>query len=77
MASANLSAPGTAAQQPVCTAQLLEIVEHLRKGTYCLRLVANDEQIDASVGNSLAFIADCQERELAVLAAGVSALCQQ
>jgi hypothetical protein len=75
MASNTLSAPAGAAQQPISTAQLLEVVEHLRKGTYCLRLVANDEQLDASIGNSLDFIAECQEQGLAVVAAGIRALC--
>ncbi len=59
----------------LCTAQLLQLVEHVRKGTYALRIVARDEELDSFIGNSLDFIAESQEQELEVIAAGIRALC--
>ena len=75
MASDTLNAPAGAAQLPISTAQLLETIEYLRRGSFCLRVVAEDEQLDVTAGNAISFLADTFERELAVLAAGVQALC--
>jgi hypothetical protein len=75
MASDFISAPAAAAQQPISAAQLLDAIEHLRKGTICLLVVAADENLDACIGTSLAFLAECQERELDAIAAGIRALC--
>jgi hypothetical protein len=76
MASEIVGAPGGAAQ-PLCLAQLLEMVEHVRKGTYCLRLIAEDDDLDVHITHSLDFIAECQERELEVIAAAVRLLSPQ
>ncbi len=77
MASDTLNAAATAVQQPISTAQLLETIEHLRRGSFCLRVVAEDQQLDITIGTAIGFLADTFERELAVLAAGVQAICPQ
>jgi hypothetical protein len=60
--------------KPICTAQLLERIERVRKSTYALRVFADDETVDATLADALAFTAEEQEIELEAIAAGVRAL---
>ena len=60
---------------PVCTSQILDRLERVRKSTYALRLFASDDTLDAHVSNALSFTADMQEQELEAIAAGIRALC--
>jgi hypothetical protein len=61
--------------EPVCTAELLSMVERVRKSTYALRIFSDDETVDATLANALSFTAEEQELELVAIAAGIRALC--
>lgn len=61
--------------ESLCTAELLERIERVRKSTYALRVFADDETLDATVANALSFTAQEQELELEAIAAKVRALC--
>ncbi|MGO9545342.1 MAG: hypothetical protein ACLPPF_11170 [Rhodomicrobium sp.] len=55
-------------------AQLLVRIERVRKSTYAMRVIGDDDALDATVANALSFMADVQEADLEAIAAGVREL---
>jgi hypothetical protein len=56
-------------------AELLARIERVRKSTYVMRVISDDDTLDATVANAISFMADAQENELVAIAAGIRAFC--